>query len=268
MTPGSSRVAGTVAVVVPHPQIRPLLLCAAVVVLAGCGAGGETTTTQPDPQLERADTEVGTAVEQLLDAEGLVGTVRSLDEEGTLQRTDWVDYRAGGDHLLVVATSPPGASQLALSAFLRVGERLFVATDQPGDTQPWTETDETPEGDRIPISLDLADLTEAPVSRISPSGGGAVEVTRTEEDDGSVRWAVVDDQADVEVRVDWLVGADGSLRSLTFDADQGLFSGFARREYDFRPLADPDPISPPPVGEPLDLSALVPEDLSLPEAGS
>ncbi len=237
-------------------------LAAAVLLAAiatpGCGDNG-------DPErLPELEAEVRAATRALLDAPGFTGVAVRSGEARTVTRVDWVDYRADGDYRYVaVGITGPG-EDAALFGLVQVGAELFSAQRGGDGDQPWARLDEQPT-ERIPLSLNLAEIAAGDLSPVADVEGGG-ELVREASATGEVRWVMDSPHRGDRLVQTWVIGADGMLRTYVIRTEGGavIQDGTTAIDYGFTPVPEPGPLTPPLLGAPLDLAELgVPADLPL-----
>ncbi len=226
--------------------------------LASCGDSGEPTRL---PELEA---EVRAATRALLAAPRITATAVRTGEERTVTRADWVDYRAGGDYRYVAAGIQEPGSEAAVFGLVQIGSDLYSAQRGGDGDRPWARLDEDPT-ERIPLSLNLAEIAAGDISPAADVAGEAV-ASRETGAAGEVRWVIDSPHRGDRLIQAWVIGADGALRSYVIRTEGGavIQSGTTAIDYGFTPLPDPGPMTPPALGEPLDPAELgVPRDLPL-----
>ncbi len=238
-------------------------IAAAVLVLAAAGCADSTGSTQPE-DLDDVAAEVQAAAAALLGAPGFEGVAIRLGEERAVTRVDWADWRATNEYRLVSAGVADPGGESSVFGLVQVGGQLYTAQSGPGGNEPWVRLDDEPTS-RVPLSLDLEEIA---------AGGGApfiadddAQMTRATGDDGTVRITLTTPHRDDDRMVAvWVIGSDGVLRAHSMRTESGGFivgadTGY---EYSFEPLPDPEPITEPAIGGPLDIAELgAPADLPL-----
>ncbi len=233
------------------------IVAAALLALAACG------DTADPARLAAMEAEVRSAARALLDGPGFVGTAVRAGEDRTVTRADWADYRANGDYRLVSLGVPQPGEAVAAFGLVQVGAALYSARAGPLGDQSWARLDEEPT-ERIPLSLNLADIAAGTISPAADAAGG--KLTRETGPGGEVRWSMAAPHRGDRLVQTWVIGGDGALRSYVVRTESGaVIQGTDTAiDYAFTPLSAPAPITVPPLGAPLDLAALgVPGDLPL-----
>ncbi len=183
--------------------------------------------------------------------------------DGEVRRVDWTDWRAGGDYRYATAAAPELGAAPSIFGLVQVGDELYSATRGPVGDEGWARLDEEPTV-RIPVSLELAEIAAGRIPPWADVAGGA-DVAREVGAGGEVSWTMLAAFGDATLVQAWVIDAGGVLRAYsvatsTGTAIQGDTTGV---DYGFSPVPG-GPISPPPLGAPLDLAELgVPADVLL-----
>ena len=194
---------------------------------------------------------------QILDAPRFIAVSDTTDAIDHLLRRVWLDYRAGGDYVLVAAVPYEGDDSLvpvSLGATVAVDGQHFEATRQTADSEPWSLRRGSPPD---PIPVEPAIEAHARGDVIDPR---AESTTFTRQMmDGWVSWAYVEVIGPGTTTQEWRIDADGWLRSHSVlwvgeDTAMQTVTTFTRQEAG-------DPILAPPIGDPLD-----PADYGIPDA--
>jgi hypothetical protein len=279
-----------------------LLVVVLAYLMVGCTSddfASELPSTVAPPQattLEGLQNALEASVEKLSEAVG-IEVIEQDYLDGELSRSIWAKSWPNGDYVSIentdLSVAEGGSSDIVASrARLQIGDMLYTAgTGTDGVDNPWRvdELTEAPlqEGQHfLPISVPLQameegffllDLDEVPAD--------SVTVQRSDTTHNGVLWSLeVSWSGEARTIQHWEVDESGHLASFSIRAD-GLptpdemtasprfpntptapVDASRQREIaiEFKPLEDPEQLTAPPIGEPLDLQALeIPDGLPL-----
>jgi hypothetical protein len=252
------------------PRLLLALTAVAALTAASCSSGNDDGPEVTVGEVEEAtvgdlDAVIRPAARQLLDAPGLRVTAAyfSFDNPEQVARFDWLEYRAGGDYLVVYSELEPRRSE----AFIQVGNDFYSSEITPQNGRPWSEPGPppgTPE-EIIPALAVLTAMAEQSTTLRVDDSDRAREVTRQQDSEGNTLWTLNNPGIDPDVvtnAAQWFINADGILQFYRVGSEVTPIDGSSGIVYEYAIIADLDRLEPPVPGTSLDLEAIgVPEEL-------
>lgn len=260
-------------------HVAGTLVAVALALAAGCTDNDgvpETSGPLENATVEDLDAALRPAAAALLDGSALDTTRRIFGLSGGLDSTVWLDLRSNGDYILV--GSAGDTAKPNVTAWVQTEQGLFCATSGFGSCgegelsgdELWTLQDpRTIDSERrqSPLGFDLGAIAEgSPFSDADEAAAGEMDLTKQVLAGGATVWTWSGPWRNGNVTRSWTIDHDGVLFAASVQPDPAIAVAVPATEYEFTIVDDPDPITPPEVGMPLDLGMLgVPENVKQPD---
>ena len=258
-----------------------ILVLVAVLVGQGVEIGpSPSDSAQPkrsDATVEELRAAVESGIAALRDTPGVEGRT-TASVLGELSNATWFTWRPSGDQAVVLRTDvdvaqtawwlepeagPPARGRnVSTTMFVFVGDDAFMT-----NADAWLASGRADAPPSVTLATGLLDgVIDVGEVMLGVTDG---EVTVMRQPDGVATWSLSGPYADGTATTEWVIAADGTLRSwshelsdVTPSLDEAPFITSQRTE--FTPLVDPAPIEPPNTESPPDPASLgVPADFPL-----
>lgn len=253
---------------------RGAAVIAMVVLVGACsGEASEPSSIVLEPAarvtVSDLDTTVRVASAGLLDLAG-IEIVQVEEVDGVVASRLWMDFRPrSGEFVRIESVDNLVRSRgrdedggVLTSAAVLVGDSLFQAATGSAEmpqvaSTPWQAKRADPErpDDAVPMFIDLRGMAAGEYT----SDQTALDSYRRDTSSGGTEWILVSSFREGTMAQRWLVDAAGNLDTYSvvfegvgpaLDEPRGLPS---KVRVMFTPVAEPEPIAEPTVGEPLEL---------------